>query len=199
MKKHFLACLLIAVFASACNSDEKNEGESSNAVDTTAGESKPAPVAAIPELPASVIYKNWEVGKPENTLLILKVYQSWDSDSTADMSSYFADSTSYDLPDGTRASTNNKTVASKFRQWRRAYKETTNIPFSLISLNNKDRDQEWVIAWTWNRWTYNDGKKDSMLYCDNWRIKDGKIAYLNSLQNRASKQLSKVLNKNIPQ
>ncbi len=197
MKKRYLIYLLIAVFTSACNSNEKSESEASTA--DTAAKAQPAPTAAIPDLPSNVIYKNWEVGKPENTLLVLNVYRAWDSDSTEDMSSYFADSTAYDLPDGTRASTNNKTVASKFRQWRKAYKETTNIPFSLISLNNKDRDQEWVIAWTWNKWTYNDGKKDSMLYCDNWRIKDGKIAYLNSLQNRASKQLSKSLNRNIPQ
>ena len=191
MKKQCLICLLIAVFASACSNDEKTE--SSTVADTTAGESKPAPVASVPELPANVIYKNWEVGKPENTLLVLNVYKAWDSDTTADMSSFFADSTKYDLPDGTRASTTNKTVASTFRKWRKAFKETTNTPFSLISLYNKDRRQEWVIAWTWNKWTYNDGKKDSMLYCDNWRIKDGKITYLNSLQNRPSKQLLKAL------
>ena len=196
MKKRYLIYLLIAVFASSCNSNEKSQSETSTA--DTAAKSQPAPVAAIPDLPANVIYKNWEVGKPENTLLVLNVYKAWDSDSTQDMSSYFADSTAYDLPDGTRASTTNKTVGSKFRQWRRAYKETTNTPFSLISLNNKDRDQEWVIAWTWNKWTYNDGKKDSMLYCDNWRIKDGKIAYLNSLQNRPSKSLAKKLETIVP-
>jgi len=33
-----------------------------------------------------------------------------------------------------------------------------------------------------------------MLYCDNWRLKDGKIVYLNSLENRPSKSLSKTLN-----
>ncbi len=196
MKKQYLISLLVAVFVLACNSNEKNATETATA-DTTA-KPQPAPVAALPDLPATVVYKNWEVGNPENALLVLNVYKAWDSDSTEDMSSFFADSTKYDLPDGTRATTTNKTVTSTFRQWRRAYKETTNIPFSLISLKNKDRNQEWVIAWTWNRWTYNDGKKDSMLYCDNWRIKDGRINYLNSLQNRASKQLSKAFNRYIP-
>ena len=192
MKKQYLIYLLVAVFASACSSsNEKSESES--VIADTVATAQPAPVAAAPDLPANVIYKNWEVGKPENTLLVLNVYKAWDSDSDADMSSYFADSTKYDLPDGTRASTTNKTVASTFRRWRKAFKETSNTPFSLISLYNKDRNQEWVIAWTWNKWTYNDGKKDSMLYCDNWRIKDGKITYLNSLQNRPSKQLLKAL------
>jgi hypothetical protein len=126
------------------------------------------------------------------------VYKAWDSEAASNMANYFADSTAYDLPDGTRATTTNTTIESKFRKWRNAYKETSNVPFSLISLYNKDRDQEWVIAWTWNKWTYNDGKKDSMLFCDNWRIKLGKIEYLNSLQNRPSKQLSKRLNEAIP-
>ena len=199
MQKQYLICLLFAVSLSACNSNEKKETESSTAVDSSADKQEGQPVAAMPELPAYVIYKDWERGKPENTQLVLKVYEAWDGDSPEDMSSYFADSTAYDLPDGTRASTTNKTVGSKFRQWRRAFKETSNKPFSLISLSNKDHDQEWVIAWTWNKWTYNDGKKDSMLFCDNWRIKDGKIVYLNSLQNRPSKPLARRLDEVVPQ
>ena len=197
MKKQFLTCALVAVIVSACNSNQKSETETSTA-DTTVAESQPA-AAALPELPASVIYKNWETGNPQNTKLIADVYKAWDGDDPAAMAAFFADSTTYDLPDGTRATTIKKDFESKLRKWRRSYKETTNTPFSLISLNNKDRDQEWVIAWTWNKWTYTDGKKDSMLYCDNWRIKDGKIVYLNSTQNRPSRQLSKALNNNIPQ
>jgi hypothetical protein len=189
--------LLFAVFFSACNNNDKSETAKTPDADT-ADKSQPEPIPVLPQMPSYVVYKNWEPGKPQNAELILNVYKAWDSESTSNMANYFADSTAYDLPDGTRATTTNTTIESKFRKWRNAYKETSNVPFSLISLYNKDRDQEWVIAWTWNKWTYNDGKKDSMLYCDNWRIKGGKIEYLNSLQNRPSKQLSKRLNEAIP-
>ena len=89
----------------------------------------------------------------------------------------------------------NNTIESTLRKWRKNYKETVNIPFSLISLHNKDLDQQWVIAWTWNKWRDADGGKDSMLYCDNWRFKNGKIVYLNSLENLPSRELLKTLNK----
>ena len=92
----------------------------------------------------------------------------------------------------------NNTIESTLRKWRKNYKETSNIPFSLVSLHNKDLDQQWVMAWTWNKWRNADGTKDSMLYCDNWRLKDGKIVYLNSAENRPSKSLSKTLNSKIP-
>ncbi len=197
MIKRNFCYLLFAVFFLACNNNDKSETAKAPDADT-ADKSQPEPMPVLPEMPSYVVYKNWEPGKPQNAELILNVYKAWDSETAANMDNYFADSTAYDLPDGTRATTTNKTIEAKFRKWRNAYKETSNVPFSLISLYNKDRDQEWVIAWTWNKWTYTDGKKDSMLFCDNWRIKQGKIEYLNSLQNRPSKQLSKRLNEAIP-
>ena len=198
MLKQIFMYLLFTALVAGCNSDKT---ETAKSTDTDTNDEKPAtePVNVLPDLPTYVVYKNWETGKPENTQLIINAYKAWDSDSPEDLATYFADSAAYDFPDGRRATTTNKTIESNLRQWRNAYKETTNIPFSLISLNNKDRGEEWVIAWTWNKWTYTDGKKDSMLYCDNWRINNGKITYLNSLQNRPSKQLSKALNKAIPQ
>ena len=198
MVKRNCIYLLFAAFFSACNNDKTETAKSGDA-DTTSRPSQTEPTTAMPDLPSYVLYKNWETGKPQNAELIAKVYKAWDGENAAGMAAFFADSTAYDLPDGTRATTNNSTFESKLRKWRRAYKETSNIPFSLISLHNKDRDQEWVIAWTWNKWTYADGKKDSMLYCDNWRIKEGKIEYLNSLQNRPSTALSKRLNEVIPE
>ena len=199
MLKRNCLYLMFAAFSSACNSD-KTETAKPTDVDTAAAASKSQtePTAVLPELPSYVLYRNWEPGKPQNAELIANVYKAWDGSNAADLVKYFADSTAYDLPDGTRATTTNTSFESKLRKWRNAYKETSNIPFSLISLYNKDRDQEWVIAWTWNKWTYTDGKKDSMLYCDNWRIEEGKIVYLNSLQNRPSKQLSRRLNETIP-
>jgi hypothetical protein len=196
LQRNFLY-VLFAVFFTACNND-KTETVKSGDADTAASGSQAEPTAAMPDLPSYVVYKNWEPGKPQNAELVLNVYKALDNETIANMANYFADSTAYDLPDGTRATTTSATFESKLRKWRKAYKETSNIPFSLISLYNKDRDQEWVIAWTWNKWTYTDGKKDSMLFSDNWRIKAGKIEYLNSLQNNPSKALSKRLNEAIP-
>jgi|SRR6218665_352747 len=191
IKKSFLFLALATTFL-ACRDNKSASTPSSG--DTTTNNLQ-SEVAKLPELPSFVHYKNWEMGDPQKTQLILNVYKAWDGNMPGEMASYFADSANYDLPDGIRVTTTNKTVESKFRKWRNSYKETSNIPFSLISLRNKDLDEEWVIAWTWNKWSYTDGKKDSMLYCDNWRIENEKVVYFNSLQSRPSKPLSSKLDK----
>nr|MCU0386728.1 nuclear transport factor 2 family protein [Flavihumibacter sp.] len=142
--------------------------------------------------------KNWEAGDPQLAGTIANLYQAWDSDSPTDMASYLADSTVFDWPNGVRVSTNKETVEAVLRKWRNTYSSTTNTPFSLISLHNIDRNQDWVIAWVWNKWQTKDGKKDSMLVCDNWLLKNGKVVYLNSSENRTSKSLSGLLNTAIP-
>jgi hypothetical protein len=195
MFKRFSFYLLTGIFAVSCNND-KPADQQSTAIDSSATKSQPAAVEST--LPSFVLFRNWEQGDPENSQLILKTYQAWDNDSTGGMSTYFGDTTRFDLPDGRRITMPNNTIESTLRKWRKNYKATSNIPFSLISLHNKDLDQQWVIAWTWNKWQYVDGTKDSMLYCDNWRLKDGKIVYLNSTENQPSKSLSKTLNNKIP-
>ncbi|HEY6504547.1 MAG TPA: nuclear transport factor 2 family protein [Chitinophagaceae bacterium] len=190
-----LCALLVAV--TACNN--KTETPPPESADTGTTTAKVIPeTKTLPELPGYVVFNNWEMGDPERTKLILNVYAAWDASNTTEMASYFADSAVYDLPDGSRRITTSKNIETTFHKWRHGYKETSNIPFSLISLYNKDQDQEWVIAWTWNKWRDAYGKRDSMLYCDNWRISHGKITYLNSLENKPSAALARQLNKRIP-
>jgi hypothetical protein len=190
--------LLTGIFILSCNNDSKVDKQQTPP-DSSASNTLPADtvhtIERVSTLPSFVVFKNWEMGDPANAQVIVNAYNAWDSDSTGTMSVYFADSTSFDLPDGRRFTMTNNTIESTLRKWRKNYKATSNVPFSLISLHNKDRDQQWVIAWTWNKWKYNDGSKDSMLYCDNWRLKDGKIVYLNSAGNKPSKSLLKTLSK----
>jgi len=192
MLKRFLVYVIPGILIVSCN-NEKTSSQQSPAADSSA---KPQLTTMQPEstLPPFVVFRNWEMADPGSSELIINTYKAWDSDSTGVMSTYFGDTTRFDLPDGRRFTISNNTIESTLRKWRKNYKETSNIPFSMISLHNKDLDQQWVIAWTWNKWRNTDGSKDSMLYCDNWRLKDGKIVYLNSLQNRPSKSLSTKLN-----
>jgi hypothetical protein len=194
MLKRVLFCLLQGIFIASCNNN-KTADEQSTTADSSAIANTKQSAEQPSTLPPTVIFRNWEPGDPENSHLILNAYKAWDSDSTGALASYFGDTTRFDLPDGRRFTTTNNTIEPTLRKWRKNYKETVNMPFSLISLHNKDLDQQWVIAWTWNTWRHSDGSKDSMLYCDNWRMKDKKIVYLNSLQNRPSKSLLKTLNK----
>ena len=196
MRKRFLLYLFPGILIASCNSNKTGEQQSTT-VDSTAmtRTSQPAATEQPSTLPTSVVFRNWEPGDPKNSQVIFDTYNAWDSDSTGVLASFFGDTTRFDLPDGRRITMSNKKIEPALRKWRKSYKETSNIPFSLISLHNKDLDQQWVIAWTWNKWRDVDGGRDSMLYCDNWRLKGGKIVYLNTLENLPSKALLKTLNK----
>jgi len=198
MLKLIYLCVLLA-FTAACNTNGESENKSTtdSASKTDQQTNSTSTLTDESALPSFVAFRNWQMGNPAKTNSILGVYRNWDSGNTDSMATYFADSSTYDFPDGTRRITTDKTIEAKFRQWRHEYATTSNIPFSLISLYNKDLKQEWVIAWTWNKWQYKDGAKDSALYCDNWRFEEGKITYLNSLQNHVSKALAKRLNEKI--
>jgi len=143
----------------SCNNN-KTPDQPSPAPDSSITQSQPTATEQLSTLPSFVIYRNWEPGNPENSHLVLKAYKAWDSDSTGVLASFFADTTRFDLPDARRFTMTNKSIEPTLRKWRKNYKETSNIPFSLISLHNKDLDQQWVIAWTWNKWSLADGSKD---------------------------------------
>ncbi len=184
--------LLVAVFLS-CNNQKNAESEAVSEKDTLAVAT--APVSpAVPELPASVVFKNWEMGDPQYMAVIAKLYEAWDTELSTDMIEYLGDTTIFDWPNGIRSSTTKETVEPILRKWRNNYKATTNTPVSLISLHNKDLNQDWVIAWVWNKWESAQGKKDSSLFCDNWRLEKGRVVYMNSSENRTSGPLSKLLN-----
>jgi len=64
---------------------------------------------------------------------------------------------------------------------------------SAISLHNDDLNDDWVQILAYNKWTYKDGGKDSMLYYDNWRLTNGKIDYLTTLEQTPPKAVLKRL------
>src|SRR5436190_206786 len=123
---------LFALCAVVTSCNNKTETPPSETTDTTTAkvipETKELPkTKAFPELPAHVVFKNWEMGDPERTKLVLNVYEAWDSNNTTDMATYFADSAIYDFPDGSRRITTSKNIEATFRKWRHEFKETSNI------------------------------------------------------------------------
>lgn len=180
---HQLLALCSCALLIACSTNAPVEQDAANTDSTN--------LPALPDLPATVVLKNWEPGNPQLAVSISSLYQAWDSDSPTDMAAFLDDSTVFDWPNGVRVSTNKESIEAELRKWRNSYAATTNTPFSLISLHNKDLNQDWVIAWVWNKWETKNGKKDSLLVCDNWLLKNGKVVYLNSSENRTSFSVGK--------
>ena len=51
---------------------------------------------------------------------------------------------------------------------------------SAVSLHDTESNEDWVTITTYNKWVEKSGKRDSVLYNDNWRFKNGKIDFLMS-------------------
>ena len=181
MKKIFFVALTVFIFT--CE-DEKKEPE----VVATEEPSKALPAFAYP-----VDRANWKIGDPGNTKLVLDMYHAWDANDANTVAGFFADSAAMDMPDARRLVLNKDNVYEKFSKSRRQYANASHKIISAISLHNDDYDEDWVQVLAYNKWSYQDGAKDSSLYFDNWRLKNGKINYLNSLEQKPPRQLLKTL------
>lgn len=178
MKKIFF--LALTVFLFSCQDEKKPEV----ITDTP----KPLPEFAYP-----VERKNWTIGDPANTKMVLDMYHAWDSNDAAAVAGFFADSAVLDMPNTPRRVFNKENVYEKFGRARKQYTNTSHQILSAISLHNDDNNDDWVQILAYNKWTYQDGGRDSMLYYDNWRLKNGKIDYLITLEQAPSRPMLKKL------
>ena len=71
------------------------------------------------------------------------------------------------------------------------YDSTSNYILSAVSLHDKSSGEDWVMITTYNKWVEKDGKRDSILYHDNWKLKEGKINFLMSFYKVVSKEFEK--------
>jgi hypothetical protein len=82
--KHLLFAAL-TVFIFSCQ-DEKKEPEIVPTAETP---------KALPEFAYPVDRKNWTIGDPGNTKLVLDMYHAWDGNDANTVAGFFADSASY--------------------------------------------------------------------------------------------------------
>jgi len=125
--------------------------------------------------------------------LVLDMYHAWDGNDANAVAGFFADSASMDMPDARRLVLNKADVYEKFGKARKQYTNTSHKIISAVSLHNNDLNEDWVQILCYNKWAYPDGARDSMLYFDNWRLKSGKIDYLNTLEQTPPTPLLKKL------
>jgi ketosteroid isomerase-like protein len=142
-----------------------------------------------------VINKNWQIGNHQNTRLVLQVYKAWDKKALKDMEALLADTVIMDLPNGVRRSASNAETVDRLLKQRATLSNASNEILAAYPLVNTDNNEEWVNVLTYNKWIYKDRTRDSMLYLDLWKIRDGKISYLLSLEQMPSHMGAKTLEK----
>jgi hypothetical protein len=189
MKKIILPAITL-FFITSCNDSKQEQPTTSANPDTdtvSAKTEKPAPVYAFP-----VKYKDWEIGDPVNIKTTLDVYKAWDDKQPEKLSALFADTVRLRIPDEREeiAIPNNK-IAQQLGKNRNMYDSTYNNILSAVSLHDKESGEDWVLITTYNKWIEKNGKRDSVLYNDNWRLKNGKLDLLMSYYKLPTKEFLK--------
>ena len=181
--------LLSLLMIISCGQDTKSEDQPEQATAPVAETPPPAPLV----YPA--LYSNWEIGKRENMNTVLSLYKAWDESSVDNMKNSFADSIVMDMPAGKRITSSRESITDVLVKYRNAYAQTSNQVLSIYPLVNKETNDEWVSVLLYNKWTYKDNTRDSMLYQDLWKLQNGKINYLLSLEQTPSRTTVKQLEK----
>ena len=172
--KRLIAFVLFIGFFMACN-----DKADSDAASTTAA--PPPPV----QLPYELQYKSWEMGDPANVKLVLDMYENWENNQMEATVAAFADSTTFDFPSGNHASLTSANILDSFKVWRSYSGTISTDVISALSIHSTDKNEDWVTIWSFGRWTDRNGKADSSFSNDNWQIKNGKITYLSSLEQKS--------------
>jgi ketosteroid isomerase-like protein len=181
--------LLCLFFILSCGQDK-----------TTENTTEQAPVAntepqSLTPLTYPALYSNWEIGKRDNMNTVLSLYKAWDESSVDSIKNLFADSVILDLPGGRRVTSSRDNITDVLIKYRKSFAETSNQVISVYPILNKETNDEWVAALLYNKWTYKDNKRDSSLFQDLWKLQNGKIYYMLSLEQSPSRTTVKRLEK----
>ena len=168
MKKHPFIPFILIVFA-ACSGNSTEQSPTSS-VDTAGQET------TTPQTESTVKHVNWELGDVSNVNKIMEIYRLWDEKKPIVSTDYFADTIRINIPEVRKEIVvANNEITKKLAENRAMYKGTSNDILSSVSLHDKVSGEDWVMVTAYAKWVEADGKKDSVLYHDDWRFTNGKV------------------------
>ncbi len=185
--------LLCLFFILSCGQDKATDKTIENTTEQApAASTEPQ---SLPPLTYPALYSNWEIGKRENTNTVLSLYKAWDESSVDSIKNLFADSVILDLPGGRRVTSSRDNITDVLIKYRKSFAETSNQVISIYPILNKETNDEWVAALLYNKWSYKDNRRDSSLFQDLWKLQNGKIYYMLSLEQSPNRTNIKRLEK----
>lgn len=166
MKKMFL--IAAAAFLFGCNNEAAKEGEKP-------AESKPAESAKV-TLPQKMLYQATATeGDPNLIVSVMNFNTDFIAGKMDNIGSYLADSVHVIFADGMESNTVRDTMVNMMKAWRGSMDSAKQSYISAISVKNKDNGDEWVMQWIDETHYYKGGKKEHVVYHEDYRMVNGKI------------------------
>ena len=179
MKKLLCLSALSILLLTSCGSSSDND--TAKATDTASF--TPPVIKEIAPMPyAATQTDDWKMGDPEKLRLILNFYKNLEADTLYDqLAAHIADTI-------TNLNFENKTFrltgpqfADLVKKFRSRFSKLDEEFRTYMVVHSDKLNYDQVMLWVKETGTYKNGKVDSTMYQENWRINaDGKIFYRGS-------------------
>jgi len=177
--RNFLVLFLVISSFTACTSSTPS---------TPAPAGNDSAAAATVVLPYTAAYSsNFVPGKPADVLTVLNNYKAWESGDMKALKATLADTTSINFPDGTVIKGTADSLANLAGKFRDSLSKVVLTLDAWTSNHSVDKNQDWVNVWYKEVDTHKSGKVDSTYYEDDNLLKDGKIVWTSSHQQKYKK------------
>ena len=179
--KKLSAIFLIPIFLVACS------GGSTESTATAAKDSVTA-APSVP-LPYTAVYSStFTPGKPADVLTVLNNYKAWQDNDMVALRATIGDSLTLIFSSGTVLSTTGDSAIKDAKKYRDSLSKVDLTFYAWTSNHSVDKNEEWVNVWYKEVDTHKSGKVDSAVYEDDNRLKDGKIVWASSHEQKFVKK-----------
>lgn len=179
MKKLLWLPVVLSLFLASCGSSSDNAAPKTT--DTVAAAPVTAPEVAPMPFPASQT-DDWKMGDPEKLRTILNFYKNMQADTLYDqLATHVADTiTNLNFENKTFKMTPTQ-FADLVKKFRSRFSKLDEEFKTYMVVHSDKLNYDQVMLWIKETGTYKNGKVDSTMYQENWRINaDGKIFYRGS-------------------
>jgi hypothetical protein len=183
MKKLLIVAIFTALFA-ACNSKTGSDKSASDSAGATGAAAKDTLTYEFKATYSS------DITVPGNPVIAQKVLQVWkmfETNQVDSMKPYFADSVIYEDASGMRY---NGPTAGLLAFAKKDIENLDSMRFDIStwqSAHVNDKNEDWVNIWSTERRYPRNGKADTVLMQENWKVKDVKVIYFNQFLARMKK------------
>jgi hypothetical protein len=159
-----------------------------SSTDTTASTNKDSVTASSVSLPYTAMYSSDFVpGKPADVATVLNNYKAWQDNDMPSMKATFGDSVMMIFPSGFVFNNTLDSLMKDAKKVRDSLSKVDLTFYAWTSNHSVDKNEDWVNVWYKEIDTYKTGKVDSTFYEDDNRLKDGKIVWVASHQQKYKK------------
>jgi ketosteroid isomerase-like protein len=180
--KKFSVIFLIPFFLIACTS-------SSSDTTATAGKDSVSTAPAVP-LPYTAVYSsNFVPGKPADVATVLNNYKAWQDNDMAALRATIGDSLELIFSTGFVVSGTGDSLVKDAKKFRDSLSKVDITVYAWTSNHSVDKNEDWVNVWYKEVDSHKTGKVDSAFYEDDNRLKDGKIVWSSSHEQKYAKKM----------